>query len=289
MKRLLFATLLLIATSCTSEALLMPRAERLAAKEVKQMLYVPDSYEAIETSIDSAFLSKYTDPQILSAAAEIIEIEENGGIISIFKSADKISERAKFIAERADSLNEGEFIGWRVHHRYRANSRIGTPDIAEVLIFTDNIIGESKATFSLNAEDRYSYQRVVSLIERVTEAEEIRQNIGSAVETLIEEFQSIDYEEVVGNWEQEIESWSAETESQVESFVEEFEAELEAESATFVEEIEQISSEVKEQVTSVGKRISTAIEEESYFDDFGESSSNNISLDSDTMIELNSL
>ena len=267
----------------------MPRAERLAEKEVKQMLYVPDSYEAIETSIDSAFLSKYTDPQILSAAAEIIEIEENGGIISIFKSADKISERAKFITERADSLNEGEFIGWRVHHRYRANSRIGTPDIAEVLIFTDNIIGESKATFSLNAEDRYSYQRVVSLIERVTEAEEIRQNIGSAVETLIEEFQSIDYEEVVGNWVQEIESWSAETESQVESFVEEFEAELEAESATFVEEIEQISSEVKEQVTTVGKRISTAIEEESYFDDFGESSSNNISLDSDTMIELNSL
>lgn len=289
MKRLLFATILLFTTSCTSEELLLLRAERLAEKEVKQMLYVPESYEAIVTTIDSAFMSKYTDPEILSAAAEIIEIEENGGIISMFKSADKISERAKYIAERADSINDGEFIGWRVHHRYRANSRIGTPDIGEVLIFTDNIIGESKATFSLNAEDRYSYQRIVALVERVTEAEEFRQNIGSAVDTFIEELENIDYEEIVGNWEQNIESWSEDTEAQIESFVEEFEAEFEAESATFVEDIEQISSEVVERVTTVGKRVTTAIEEESYFDDFGESSSNDISLDSDTMIELNNL
>lgn len=56
-----------LAASCASSP--EKKAEKLVKEEILKTLYIPESYEAVNTRVDSAF-SPYADPAILSALIE---------------------------------------------------------------------------------------------------------------------------------------------------------------------------------------------------------------------------
>lgn len=295
MKRLIyFVAILLLTSACTTEEIALIRAERLAEKEIVQMLYVPDSYEAITTSVDSLFLSKYTDIEILRAAAKIIETKENTSVGTLSQSIDSINEQMEFIKARAEEI-EGEkrHIGWAIEHRYRADNRLGHPDISEILIFADNTISEAIVSFSLDSDDSYSYQAIKSVIDSTTKIEEFRQNFSNSASAIVEEIESLDIDSIYESIEGSVE----ELYTDIEDFATEIAEEVEEESVTLIEEIESISSEITESFSkrseshssSSNKKQSIEIIEESYLDDFGSSTANDMTLDNDMIIDLNSL
>lgn len=295
MKRLIyFVAILLLTSACTTEEIALIRAERLAEKETVQMLYVPDSYEAIKTSTDSLFLSKYTDIEILRAAAKIIEIKENTSVGTLSQSIDSINEQMELIKARAEEI-EGEkrHIGWAIEHRYRADNRLGHPDISEILIFADNTISEAIVSFSLDSDDSYSYQAIKSVIDSTTKIEEFRQNFSNSASAIVEEIESLDIDSIYESIEGSVE----ELYTDIEDFATEIAEEVEEESVTLIEEIESISSEITESFSkrseshssSSNKKQSIEIIEESYLDDFGSSTANDMTLDNDMIIDLNSL
>lgn len=295
MKRLIyFVAILLLTSACTTEEIALIRAERLAEKEIVQMLYVPDSYEAITTSVDSLFLSKYTDIEILRAAAKIIETKENASAGTLSQSINSINEQMEFIKTRAEEI-EGEkrHIGWAIKHRYRADNRLGHPDISEILIFADNTISEAIVSFSLDSDDSYSYQAIKSVIDNTTKIEEFRQNFSNSASAIVEEIESLDIDSIYESIEGSVE----ELYTNIEDFATEIAEEVEEESVTLIEEIESISSEITESFSkrseshssSSNKKQSIEIIEESYLDDFGSSTANDMTLDNDMIIDLNSL
>ena len=78
MKRILAIIIAIITfSSCISGEFIKLQGNHFAEVEAKKLLYVPDSYEAIETIVDSAILSAYNDPTILANASEIVEINNN--------------------------------------------------------------------------------------------------------------------------------------------------------------------------------------------------------------------
>lgn len=52
------------------------RAEKIAEETVVKTLYYPDTYEPVETVVDSAFVSIYTNQEALAAAYEIIDLKQ---------------------------------------------------------------------------------------------------------------------------------------------------------------------------------------------------------------------
>lgn len=295
MKRLIyFVAILLLTSACTTEEIALIRAERLAGKEIVQMLYVPDSYEAITTSVDSLFLSKYTDIEILRAAAKIIETKEKASTGTLSQSINSINEQMEFIKARAEEIEgEKKHIGWAIKHRYRADNRLGHPDISEILIFADNTISEAIVSFSLDSDDSYSYQAIKSVIDSTTKIEEFRQNFSNSASAIVEEIESLDIDSIYESIEGSVE----ELYTDIEDFATEIAEEVEEESVTLIEEIESISSEITESFSkrseshssSSNKKQSIEIIEESYLDDFGSTSANDMTLDNDMIIDLNSL
>ena len=161
MKRLIpiFAILTLFATSCSKSP--EKKAEALIKDVVLKTLVLPDTYQPVETKLDSAF-TPYHDPKAVSAFLDLFQIDQKKGIVEeqmkqakssmaiwsgpymtafgrekyqqakdeyeLFQATyESLSKQYEQILAVIGELfnKQPEFIGYRAHHRFRANNNEG--------------------------------------------------------------------------------------------------------------------------------------------------------------------
>ena len=193
MKKILFALtgLVLMACSQTPEQ----KAEELAQKEIKKSLYKPDTYQAVETKLDSAF-APYDTKELYTEMSELVkllndysEIEKKANdaqyememwsdpfISSVSKAEynrakaefDKYSSQLEQFKEKikiswlaVDSLTKAEkqFVGFKVFHNYRADNNAGNTLIGNHVLFVDPNI--ENVFFSMDMEEYNGFQESI--------------------------------------------------------------------------------------------------------------------------------
>jgi protein subunit release factor A len=146
----------LLTFGCTQNK--QEKGAEIAKIEVNKLLANAKSYEPVETEVDSAFTSVYTDEEIVTAAYELVDLYEKyeevqekyndaksnaalweGSYMSAYakeehkqakekmnKYASQLSEieddiisQNKIIRERAEGIEENRFYGWNIYHRFR--------------------------------------------------------------------------------------------------------------------------------------------------------------------------
>lgn len=197
MKKLLFIIVsIFIISGCKSR-------EEKAAELIKKDLLSQHNisgYEAVETKIDSAFISAHTDSIILNLANRIntritdeaelylLKLKEKESLINLFKTSgltnsdelfiqaayefkdysDKLSACYKTmqldqdsIIERAKTLSK-DFSGWQVSHAFKFNGDDGESYTADYIYVFDKDF--NKILYSANINDE-NYISVKSLID----------------------------------------------------------------------------------------------------------------------------
>lgn len=191
MKKILFlATVALVMTGCKSRE---EKAAELIKQEMFKTLYDFESYEPIETKIDSAFTSIYTDTLALMYANEVkimfdeLEKEEaeyesaksameiwsdsysslgaykyneakrkvNNYIEKINKTLKKNDEVYAKIKERNKQIDRS-FIGWEAKHKFRCKTKGGNFDLGNYLyVFDKNM---KQILYSKDTDDKEDIQ-----------------------------------------------------------------------------------------------------------------------------------
>lgn len=176
MKRVILwiAIIIPILTGCKSKE---EKAAEIIKKEMFKTLYDFESYQPIETTVDSAFYSPYTDSTILSHGYIINELlsEANKnlekikeaqssmeiwsdsyssyGLTKYYDAKEKMSlalEKAnlyiKVIDTEGDSIRmlskdiKPTFYGWKITHKFRCKTKGGNSTIGNyIYIFDKNI------------------------------------------------------------------------------------------------------------------------------------------------------
>ncbi|MCX4262956.1 MAG: hypothetical protein OSJ31_08700 [Alistipes sp.] len=186
------AALIVACVSCsTSEPSLQQRAEQLAKTETVKNLFIPESYSPVKTRVDSMFVSAYNDPEILLAAARIIEAEDeyyNNAPYLLFpgdndidydEARETIAEQIDIIRLRAADLAEGVFCGWSIRHRFRADDRLGNTAFGETLFIADKDLSPYWS-FDLDSNADINLKRFKRLINKVVDGKYDRFGLGDA-------------------------------------------------------------------------------------------------------------
>lgn len=175
------------------------KANALIEKELRKQLYKPDTYNPIETSIDSAFSPK-DDPVIIEKMKELIPLGEDfekyqndvkhakssmaiweGPYQSSFgrnnyeeaksdydqasANLEKATAKVQKLLLELDSLlnKKPKFVGWKATHNYRADNNIGSTLIGNsVYIIDENF---EKILFSCEEEVYKEYQKGLELLK----------------------------------------------------------------------------------------------------------------------------
>ena len=160
MKRVATILSLIVLSSCVGSSLQNMLGEHFAERESKKILYIPDSYDAIETIVDSAMLSAHNDPEILGYATEIAELYDDGNIFNLRNTYTKIEALESKIRERASEIEEGRFFGWEIRHRFRAEDNNGKVDIVDILYICDKQFKECYSSVILNRDNACGYNNL---------------------------------------------------------------------------------------------------------------------------------
>lgn len=198
-KIVLFSIAILSLVSCvrTPEDL----ANSLIRERVKNTLFFPDSYEAIETVVDSAFTPK-DDPAFYDKALELYnlftvveacrsEADRAERVMNIWKNPyldglgqvnykqskknfEKYSEQVKYytskIEQEKDYLQEiinvkPKFIGFKVTHKFRAKTNSGNVMIGEKVFITNEDMTQILAGYDSDKEEYMLVQRIYQTIQ----------------------------------------------------------------------------------------------------------------------------
>ena len=172
-------------------------AKTMAKKLVCESLYYPDSYDPVNTTVDSVFYNYLTDADCLNAAVELIDLrnayeaakssyEDNDWTIRFhgnpggaflehernaraeaaaeMKELQPKIERQQEIIRNRSTARDGEFIGWQVIHRYRASNSAGVVSFGNVLYVLDSTMSQCYLRFSLD-EDEKNLKSIRTVIE----------------------------------------------------------------------------------------------------------------------------
>lgn len=178
------ATLLLTLSACgpTKEE----KAQEMAANHLKGILYHFDSYEPLQTSVDSSFVSLTTDKEAISLTLDMLklfqsmqkytdEIKQSERMLEIWspgkyssahiigeynrakeerdinqrlleKTKERVINQFAKIKKRQSVLNEGDFDGWMVCHKFKSLNGTGTVSLFnEFVFFCDTDFNEKSA------------------------------------------------------------------------------------------------------------------------------------------------
>lgn len=173
------------------------KANKLIEEDLKKVLYVPESYDPVETKVDSAF-TPFDDPVFVDKTMQLLDlatsIEEYDNNIKEAKSSmslwdnmgsafsrneyqeakDEYDEntqnrteaisKAKKLGEELKKMMDKErmFIGYKVQHRYRADNNAGNTLFGEkIYLFNKNM---NQIVASYNYEKYKTYQSVCKQI-----------------------------------------------------------------------------------------------------------------------------
>lgn len=178
-------------------ATLQKKAEEFVKKEVCNNLFYPDSYDPVNTTIDSVFYGPMTDLECVKAAIELIDLRSqyNSALnsynyavdqIKFFGKTDfgtnhwgkdrdnaktemrdlqeKIGKRQSAIKNRDTSM-DGKFIGWQVAHRFRAANSEGVVSFGNVLYILNPELTGSYLRYSLEDDDDKNLKSIRTVIE----------------------------------------------------------------------------------------------------------------------------
>ena len=183
------------------------KAALFAENEVKKILNDASSYEAVETRLDSAFTSIYTDYEACAAAYKISELrskqealqdeydrekssaaiwsnswdayskeqhrqakkemEEIGNRLK--KVNDEIEENKMIIKNRYQSLDENKFCGWAIYHRFRCANGLGIKSLADILLVTDENFETLQIRMLLDDNDPQGFEQIKQTIDGIIE------------------------------------------------------------------------------------------------------------------------
>ena len=172
-------------------------AAEMAKKLVCENLYYPESYDPVNTTVDSVFYNYLTDADCLNAAIKLIDLRnEYESAKSSYESNDwtirfhhnmsgpflehereakaeasakmkelqpKIESQQQIIRNRS-TAKDGEFFGWQVIHRYRASNSAGVVSFGNVLFVLDPTMSQCYYRFSLD-EDEKNLKNIRTTIE----------------------------------------------------------------------------------------------------------------------------
>ena len=186
MKQLFLASLCILAIACNQTP--EKKAEKLIKDSIQKTLILPDSYQSVETIIDSAY-SPFSDPAFIDSVFDLFKkwgdlkecevlVKKEKSMMSILSSPmssfgrsqyKQAKERYEEILEIYDKLNNRyqsvedkvhprmfeapSFIGYVVHHRYRSSDNDGDVQLTGRYYLLDSDMLSIKASWD---EDQYN-------------------------------------------------------------------------------------------------------------------------------------
>lgn len=203
------AGLMIALSACTPSK--EEKAQEMAANYLKGVLYHYDSYEPLQTIVDSSFVSLSTDKEAIELTTDMLKLFQSAqeyakdvelaemqmdilypdGYSSALKGLyrrakerrdenqellDKTRERIldQFfkIKERQGSLKEGEFDGWKVYHKFKCLNGAGTVDLfGEYIFFCDTDFKEEMAY------SKDEYDAISKVIQAISSSDDISEMI----------------------------------------------------------------------------------------------------------------
>lgn len=205
MKKLVFAIIAISAFMVSCEKSNEDKIALLIKESMNKSLYHPESYEGVETEIDSAF-APFDSPEffektlkVAKIGAEISQAEEEmkdaKSSMSIWSgpyqtafgrneyneakekyetanaSKEKATEKAKKIAEelKAELQKKPVFIGFKARHKYRANNNAGNTVFGEAKFVFDKELKNVIAEYDMDGDE---YNAVIQMYNMMTGEEE---------------------------------------------------------------------------------------------------------------------
>lgn len=199
MKKLLLVLSLFLAFGCTMS--IEKRCEALAKSEIQKLIGTKADYEVLETKVDSAYTSIYTNPDVAKAAYELMELNAGAkrkmlqydyndakSSMAIWSGSDSAFSREQYrqakekfddcvakmkeldaeessaiekIRTSANNVEEGHFCGYNIYHRFRSGSEVVT-----VLIIADENIENVIGRFIIDDNVDYSLQNLKKVIDK---------------------------------------------------------------------------------------------------------------------------
>lgn len=201
MKKIVIALFAVCAIFSSCQKIPEDKANDLIKENITKMLTYPDSYESVETTIDSLFTPMYTVAfyEKSQRAMELIDrIVENkrkvanalfsmhiySGIYSNsayyrakYKEGKEEYEIAKKYNEKAvpelESLNkemkaqlekDDEFLGYAIEHKFRCKNEGGNTTMNDFLLIVDKDMNEVIMSFNLNSLE---FRRYYNFCDRI--------------------------------------------------------------------------------------------------------------------------
>ena len=177
------------------------KANALIKEEMKKMLVIVDSYEDVETKLDSAF-SPYDNPkffkEIITLAQYGMEIERikeeaktakykmslysDSFISSLMKAQyqnakneyneaetkeKELEKKIQIIVEKVKKRlqSKPEFIGYKAEHTYRAKNNAGMISLGKELFLFDKDIEKVITHYNMDGEEYVAYKLLIQEIE----------------------------------------------------------------------------------------------------------------------------
>ena len=201
-KFLLLSLSLVLVLACGQSP--QKKADALIKESLLKTLIFPDSYEAVETVLDSAF-TPYQDPSFISTVLEICnkgpevadledKMKRAKSSLAIwnnpymgaygrkaYSEAKNEYEKAKAsydaIVSRVQKMSEGlrvqiekepEFIGFQARHRYRAKNNAGNTLIDDSFFLLDKDL--SKVVAQWNEDEMGMYKEFLRQVSEAAQA-----------------------------------------------------------------------------------------------------------------------
>lgn len=200
MKKIILFSMAMI-MFCTQSCQKSPeaKAESLIENTLKKNLYHPESYEAVETQLDSAF-TPLDDPRFYEKTLKLAiydqeavkldkDLKEAKSSMAIFSDRyseysrneyqeakekyekkqaelETIKDKAeKLIDEiRAETQKSPSFIGFKAKHKYRANNNAGNTVFGMQLFLFDKEISSIITSYDMDAEEYQLVQQWYKLM-----------------------------------------------------------------------------------------------------------------------------
>jgi hypothetical protein len=177
------------------------KIEKVVNEEVKKNLYIPDSYDPVETIVDSAF-SPYDNPSLLDKMIQLVELgselekiefqlkqakssmalweDQKYGYYSSYErneyeeakeNYEKALEQQSLFQSKGESIaNEirgivedgNYFVGYKVTHRYRAKNNAGRTIMADRVLFLDK--EATKVVANYGSDDYKAIQMAIDVL-----------------------------------------------------------------------------------------------------------------------------
>ncbi len=206
MKRLIpiLAILSLFASSCSKSP--EKKAEALIKDAVAKNLVLPDTYQPVETTLDSAF-TPYHDPKAVSAFLDLFQTEQKREVVeeqmkraksqmalwngpymtsygreqyqqakdeyeSYQQTYEILSNNYEQILVGIGDLfnKEPEFIGYRAHHRFRANNNEGATMLSGYYFLLDKDL--TKVVAQWDEDDINIYNEILQQAQAASEMQQ---------------------------------------------------------------------------------------------------------------------